>query len=111
VESERRLRASTVSEFLLHINQPEKWLNDNHLHYMELFEPDLENVSLYAKVDNLTNWYKRNFRMFSNIVRKTERPKDRVFVLVGSGHLAILRQLAQDMPGFCLVEPHSYLAS
>jgi hypothetical protein len=109
VEAERRLRQSTVAEYLLHINQPQQWHDDNHLRYMDLFEPDLDNVSLYAKVDNLTNWYKRNFRMFANIVRKTERPKDRVFMIVGSGHLAILRGLARDMPGFCLVEPTAYL--
>jgi hypothetical protein len=109
VEAERRLRESTVSEYLLHTNGHEQWHDNNHLRYMDLFEPDPNNVAIYANVDNLTNWYKRNFRMFSNIVRKTERPKDRVFMIVGSGHLAILRNLAQDMPGFCLVEPHAYL--
>jgi hypothetical protein len=110
VEAERRMRASTVAEYLLWMNQREQWFDDNHLRYMDIFEPDPDNVAIYAKVDNLTNWYKRNLRMFSNIVRKTDRPGDRVFLIVGSGHLAILRNLAQDMPGFCLVEPHRYLA-
>lgn len=112
IEAERRLRQSTVADYLRFINQREQWFNNNHLrYYMDTFEPDPEAVKIYAKTDALTNWYKRNFRIFSNIVRKTERPKDRVLLIIGVGHLAILRNLAQDMPGFCLVEPERYLKS
>jgi hypothetical protein len=107
-EGERRLRASTVADFLAWMNRPAQW-QPSHLAYMGLFEPDPGNISIYAKTDNLTNWYQRNFRMWANIVRVTERPRDRALLIVGSGHLAILRQLAQDMPGFCLVEPEAYL--
>ena len=107
-EEEQRLRQSTVSEYLLFLNNHERWLPD-HLAYMAMFEPDRETPAIYERADRLTNWYKRNFRMWANVVRKTERPADRVFLLVGSGHLAILRTLAQDMPGFCLVEPQEYL--
>lgn len=107
-EAERRLRASTVSDYLAWTNDPGQW-RPGHLRYMELFEPEEGNISIYARSDNLVNWYKRNFRMFANIVRTMERPKDRGLLIVGSGHLAILRQLAQDMPGFCLVEPKAYL--
>jgi hypothetical protein len=105
---ELKLRQSTVAEYLLYLNDPTTW-RSNHLGYMKRFEPEPDNAAIYERTDYLTNWYKRNFRMFSNVVRKTERPKDRVFLLVGSGHLKILRDLAQDMPGFCLVEPAGYL--
>lgn len=107
-ESERRLRASSVADYLVWLNEPAQW-RPNHLGYMGLFEPDPANISIYAKTDNLTNWYQRNFRMWANIVRVTERPRDRALLIVGSGHLGILRQLAQDMKGFCLVEPEAYL--
>lgn len=110
LEAEGRLRQSTVSEYLFFMNQREQWFGNNHLrYYMDNFEPDPTSPALYARTDSLTNWYKRNFRMFSNIVRTTDRPKDRVIMIVGAGHLAILRGLTQDMSGFCLVEPSAYL--
>jgi hypothetical protein len=107
-EDELRLRRSTVANFLFHMNEPARAERD-HLAYMDLFQPDPESSALYQRADLLTNWYKRNFRMFANVVRKTERPGDRVLLLVGAGHLKILRDLASGMPGFCLVEPQDYL--
>lgn len=107
-EGERRLRSSTVADFLAWLNERAQW-QPSHLAYMELFEPEPGNMSIYARTNNLTNWYQRNFRMWANVVRVTERPRDRALLIVGSGHLAILRQLAQNMPGFCLVEPEAYL--
>ena len=40
-----------------------------------------------------TYWYDRNLRIFRNIQRITTSPKDRILVLFGSGHIAILDQL------------------
>lgn len=107
-EDELRLRRSTVAEYLLYMNAPERW-HRNHLDYMSLFEPEEGNIAIYEASDRMANWYRRNFRIWANVVRKTDRPTDRVFLLVGAGHLAILRSLALDMPGFCLVEPDAYL--
>jgi hypothetical protein len=107
-EADRRLRASTIAEFLIWMNDPAQWRPD-HLGYMRMFNPEPGNISIYAATDRLTNWYRRNFRMWANLVRVTERPRDRPLLIVGAGHLAILRQLAQDTPGFCLVEPRHYL--
>jgi len=47
--------------------------------------------------------------MFANLNRVTEFPKDWVLLIVGSGHLKILRDPALDSPQFCLVEPDAYL--
>ena len=107
-EDELRLRRSTVANFLYHMNEPARAERD-HLAYMDLFQPDPDSSALYQRADLLTNWYKRNFRMFANVVRKTDRPGDRVLLLVGAGHLKILRDLASEMPGFCLIEPQDYL--
>lgn len=40
---------------------------------------------------------------------KTEFPNDRVLLIVGSGHLTILRDFARDSPQFCLVDAEAYL--
>lgn len=107
-EEEQLLRRSTVAAYLHHMNDAAR-AEQQHLPYMELFEPDPGSTALYARADLLTNWYKRNHRMFANVVRKTERPTDRVVLLVGAGHLKILRDLARAMPGMCLVNAQDYL--
>src|SRR5215471_18436553 len=48
-------------------------------------------------------------RIPTNLNRITEIGKDRVLLLIGSGHMAILRQLANDSEHFCLIEPEAYL--
>jgi hypothetical protein len=40
-----------------------------------------------------TYWYDRNLRIFRNIQKATTSPKDRILVLFGAGHIAVLDQL------------------
>jgi len=49
-------------------------------------------------------WYNRNLRIFSNIVNITEGPEDRILVLMGNGHAAILRQLFEASPQYHFTE-------
>ncbi|WP_445384411.1 DUF5694 domain-containing protein [Robiginitalea sp. IMCC44478] len=49
-------------------------------------------------------WYNRNLRIFRNIQRITTSPKDRIMVIFGNGHAAILRQLLEMSPEFHFVE-------
>lgn len=106
-EEDQLLRKSTVTEYLVHMNDEKRMLKD-HGGYLQMLLPE-NNVSIYANADLVTNWYKRNLRMFANINRITEFPSDRVLLLVGAGHLKILREFALDSPQFCLVEPETYL--
>ena len=49
-------------------------------------------------------WYNRNLRIFRNIQRLTEGPEDRILVVIGNGHAAILRQLFEMSPEYEFVE-------
>lgn len=49
-------------------------------------------------------WYNRNLRIFRNLQRITESPEDRILLLVGNGHAAVLRQLLEASPEFEFVE-------
>ena len=42
----------------------------------------------------VANWYKRNLRIFANINRITEPGRDRVLVIIGAGHLKLLKEFA-----------------
>ena len=107
-EEDRLLQKSTVREYLLHLNDP-SLVRKGQAQYMKMLLPDKSSVAIYARTDLVTNWYKRNLRILTNLNRVTEIGKDRVLLVIGSGHLAILRQLASDSEYFCLVDPQTFL--
>lgn len=105
--TEELMRTATVTEILRYLNS-EQYARADHAGYLEMLLPD-EGVAIYGRADLVTNWYKRNLRMFANVNRVTQFPGDRVLLIVGSGHLKILSDFALDSPQFCLVEAETYL--
>jgi hypothetical protein len=75
---------------------------------MDLLKPDPDEAALYGKSDYLTNWYKRNIRMMANVAR-ISKPGDRVLLIVGAGHLPVMRDFAIHSPAFCLADTLHYL--
>lgn len=106
-EEQRLLQTGTIRQYLLYLNSP-AYAEKSHAGYMENFRP-LDSPVLYEHADYLANWYKRNIRMFANIVRETNFPQDHVLVIVGSGHLRILKDFAQTASYFCSISPIDYL--
>jgi hypothetical protein len=104
---EQLMRNGTVLQILQNLNS-EEYIKADHAIYMNLMLPK-EDIAIYGSTDLLTNWYKRNFRIFTNIARITEFPEDRILLIIGSGHLKILRDLAIDSPYFCLADTEFYL--
>jgi hypothetical protein len=66
-------------------------------------------AAIYQRTDLVTNWYKRNLRIFTNLNRITEFGKDRVLLIIGTGHLKILKDLARDALYYCLADTEAYL--
>ena len=106
-DDDKLLRRSTVTEFLRYLND-EKRVRESNAQYMQMLLPN-DNPAIYAQSDLVTNWYKRNLRIFTNVARITDFGKDRILLLIGSGHLKILREFAIDSPSFCLVDTEAYL--
>jgi uncharacterized protein DUF5694 len=65
----------------------------------------------YLGVDDATQWYNRNLRIFSNLQHMTTGPTERIVLIIGAGHLPILRFLAQSSPEYRLREPAEFIAS
>lgn len=104
---EKFLRAVSVSEYLRYINS-DSMTTRNHSVYIDMLKMRKAPL-VYENTDMVTNWYKRNLRMFTNLNREVEHGKDRVLILVGSGHVTILRQLAEASSFYCVVNPQPYL--
>ena len=49
-------------------------------------------------------WYNRNVRIFRNIQKMTSGPEDRILLIIGNGHAAVLRQLFECSPEYDFVE-------
>lgn len=103
-----RLRASTISAYLAWLHTPAE-VRRNHGTYLTMLEARRE-PGIYANTDQVTNWYKRNLRMYTNVNRVVTPGTDRVFLLVGAGHLTILRQLFEASDRYCLENVEPYLA-
>ncbi|WP_025664071.1 DUF5694 domain-containing protein [Aquimarina megaterium] len=49
-------------------------------------------------------WYNRNVRIFRKLQKITENNEDRILVLIGNGHAAVLRHLLESSPEYDFVE-------
>lgn len=107
LERTARLRASTVSEYLAHINDP-AYQHADHVGYLGNLRP-AEGRGIYARSDLLANWYSRNIRIAANVHRETRPGRDRVLLLFGNGHATLLRRLLGESSWYCLVGVESYL--
>lgn len=64
----------------------------------------------YPGADRTTGWFNRNLRIFANILQLAVTSKDeRVLLLIGSGHVQILRYLALSCPEIEFVDAYEYL--
>jgi hypothetical protein len=49
-------------------------------------------------------WYNRNVRIFRKLQEITETPEDRILLIFGNGHAAVLRQLLESSPEYQFIE-------
>jgi hypothetical protein len=100
-EDQLKMR-QTLREYLLHLNQPKRLLRSHGQYLIGNFEVGTNDE--YPGVDSKTAWYNRNLRIFANLLRLIESPHERVLLLIGAGHVPILRHAAEASPQFELVE-------
>ncbi|MBK8247371.1 MAG: hypothetical protein IPK85_08250 [Gemmatimonadetes bacterium] len=87
----------SLRETLMHLNSPER-LRAGHGHYLV---GNLLNgpAGDYFGADGFVSaWYNRNLRIYSNIARLIRRDDERVLVIIGAGHVPILRELLVSTP-------------
>ncbi len=57
-----------------------------------------------AGVQVATTWWRRNFMILKNIAETIESPDDRILIIIGSGHRAVLKNLIIDRSDMEYVE-------
>jgi hypothetical protein len=98
----------TVKQNLEYLNRPEELLNHNHMMYNYVF-PRIGAGAGYVGAELVGEWYKRNIKIYANILKSVTPTDKRIMVLFGSGHIHILKQLFKDNPDFEVVEANTYL--
>ncbi|MEP3210057.1 MAG: DUF5694 domain-containing protein [Maribacter sp.] len=96
-EDEQKTRV-TLLEQLLSENDAEG-LRISHGHYL-IGDFKMNEGDDYFGADGAIWWYTRNLRIFANLLSITTPGEDRVFLLIGAGHLPILNFLARSSPDF-----------
>jgi len=58
---------------------------------------------VYAGALKLRPWYDRNLRIVQNLFRVADPAGDRVLLVIGAGHLRLLKQILEMTPQLCAV--------
>jgi hypothetical protein len=82
------LASHTVLETLLYMNADGKVADDVGYYYRQgqFGEP-----GDWAGADLVAEWFRRNMRIYSNVMQIIDSPNERVLVIFGAGHLGWLR--------------------
>jgi len=93
------LASHTVLEMLLYMNADDKVADDVGFYYREAHfgEP-----GDWAGADLVSDWFRRNMRIYSNVTRLADSPNERVLVIFGAGHLGWLQHDFASDPSFRL---------
>ncbi|MBI1939280.1 MAG: hypothetical protein HYS25_14315 [Ignavibacteriales bacterium] len=108
-KKEKSIKELSINKILIEMNQPENYKKQHEFYFKEIFKFEKEAFD-YGGADWVTaSWYNRNLRIFRNIMRITENSDDRILVIYGGGHLALLSQFVNDSPSHTLVPALDYL--
>jgi hypothetical protein len=82
------LASHTILETLLYMNSDDKVAEAVGFYYREarFGEP-----GDWAGADLVSEWFRRNMRIYANVVQLADSPNDRVLVIFGAGHLGWLQ--------------------
>lgn len=95
------LASHTVLETLLYMNSEER-VAEAVGSYFQLAE--FGETWDWAGADLVSDWFRRNMRIYSNIVQLVDSPNERVLVIYGAGHLGWLQYAFGSNPNFHLRE-------
>lgn len=92
----------SLPDYLKLLNRADIQLKE-HQAYLTKYAP-VGAADNYVGADVVSNWYKRNLRIYANICRITDFTKDeRILVVIGAGHSYLLNQFFDESPDYTVV--------
>ena len=82
------LGSHTILETLLYMNADQKVAEDVGFYYREA---QLGEAGDWPGADLVADWFRRNVRIYSNVMQLVASPNERVLVIYGAGHLGWLQ--------------------
>jgi hypothetical protein len=82
------LASHSILETLLYMNGDDKVAADVGFYYRQVHFGEPWN---WAGADLVGDWFRRNIRIYSNIMGLVDSPNERILVIYGAGHLGWLR--------------------
>jgi hypothetical protein len=82
------LASHSVLETLLYMNDDAKVTQDVGFYYREA---QLGEPGDWAGADLVADWFRRNMRIYTNVMKLVDSPDERIVVIFGAGHLGWLR--------------------
>ncbi len=101
------LRGMELSTFLKRMNTRDSDRFGNGLYLREVLAIGDPENEVGAAVNAI--WYQRNMIILKNISQHLQNPEDRVLVIVGASHRALLMDFLQNRPEYEIVEILNYL--
>jgi len=101
-DQNKKIAKYSLTELLLDVNT--KASNEENIGWY------LETAIKGGKTDDfvgaflVSEWYRRNLYMYALIEKLTETKDDKIMVLLGAGHTAIIREFVKHNPEFEIVE-------
>lgn len=93
----------SLREHLLLLNDPQMLTNRHSIYFPRTL--GLRDGEEYPAADGfVSQWYNRNLRIFGNMQRITESEQERILVIIGAGHVPLLRHFVSSAPNMTLIE-------
>lgn len=103
-----KLLPLSITDQLIFVNEPAQTEKDNQS-YFNLMR--IGRGKEYTGANYVSWWYRRNMTIFTNIIRLTDSPNDRILVVYGAGHAKLLNQFAKESGFYTVESPLKFLKS
>ena len=101
-DNNERMAKSSLTDLMLYYN--EKASNEDNIQWYLEVANRTGNPDDFTGASLVSNWYKRNLYMYSLVQKLTESSDNKIMVLLGAGHAAMLREFLAHDPEFEIVE-------
>jgi len=106
---------SSLLDYIRWFNS-EEIMNSSHANYLtthpqigstNFYDYDEDNTLIGAEL--VADWYRRNIMIYTKMINQLDYSEDAIFLIIGSDHVPIIKNLFEDNPFFEVVDPKEWL--